>query len=1102
MLRRNIVYFWKQHVGVVLGASLCTMVLVGALLVGDSVKHSLRGMAEYRIGQVDMVLFSEDRFFRQELADELDKKLTATVAPVFILRGSISNPDADEEAGEKSRVPNVQILGVDPRFFQLSPSGQDMPLEDGQVHINETLAQTLGIGEGATLNLRLEEPALFSRDAPLSGTSDKVARISRQKVSSVLGPEQFGNFALHGSQIPPYTLMLPIQTLRDGIEAQGNRANLLLLGKSSLSQFSTENANQALEKAWTLGDAGIQALEVNNGTHWSLRSGSIFINPVLEAGFRKTGSGSSAGVLSYLINSFESGEKSAPYSFSAAYENGASSGLPDDLGDDQVVVNQWLADDLNLTSGSELTLKYFVPKGRRELSQAATTFKVHSVLPMPEKFEKGKESDWTPAFPGLTDEENCRDWEPGFAVDESRIRDKDEDYWDDFRGTPKAYVNLVAGQKMWGNRWGMSTGIRIPKGDQDLDELKSRIKQHISAKDAGLEFIPLRERAMISAKGSINLGEYIGYFSFFIIVAALALTGMLFIFSIEQRNQQTGLLLATGFTPGRIRKLFLLEGMILSTVGSLLGIFLGLGYAKALLWGLANVWDGLTGAMLIRFSANVQTLVIGGGGGVAMATLSIWVALRKQLRREPRELLHAGDQLEISGQSRPTGRLSHLLGVLLFVIALLQIAFSGGSGGTQATGNFFVCGFIFLLAALFYFNGRLARIAYHNNDLPDISVLGFRNTARRRGRSLVTIGVLAAGVFMVVAVSSFQTFGEKDWTKKSSGTGGFAITAKSAIPIYDDLNTERGREEFGLDPEKLEGVYVVPFRVRQGGDASCLNLNKTSEPTLLGVNPSELKGRFQFADKKNGWLQLDDLTEGMEIVPGIADQNTVQYGLGLKPDGLITYKDETGKPFQVRIVAMVQGSVLQGRIIIAENRFVEKFPSQAGYTQFLVDTPAEKLDHVVAHLTNTLRDQGMEAHPAWLRLSEFLAVQNTYLSIFQALGGLGLLIGSAGLGIVVARNLLERRREFGLLEALGYPIMAIRKMAIVEHRWLLTWGLAAGTATALIAVWPAILNRQEGIPFKELGILVLLLGMTSLFWIFVATQLSLKNSTLPALREE
>ena len=99
----------------------------------------------------------------------------------------------------------------------------------------------------------------------------------------------------------------------------------------------------------------------------------------------------------------------------------------------------------------------------------------------------------------------------------------------------------------------------------------------------------------------------------------------------------------------------------------------------------------------------------------------------------------------------------------------------------------------FLLAAFFYFNRRLARIAYHNNDLPDISVLGFRNTARRRGRSLVTIGVLAAGVFMVVAVSSFQTFGEKDWTKKSSGTGGFAITAQSAIPIYDDLNTERGR---------------------------------------------------------------------------------------------------------------------------------------------------------------------------------------------------------------------------------------------------------------------------------------------------------------------
>ena len=97
---------------------------------------------------------------------------------------------------------------------------------------------------------------------------------------------------------------------------------------------------------------------------------------------------------------------------------------------------------------------------------------------------------------------------------------------------------------------------------------------------------------------------------------------------------------------------------------------------------------------------------------------------------------------------------------------------------------------------------------------------------------------------------------------------------------------------------------------------------------------------------------------------------------------------------------------------------------------------------------------------------------------------------------------MERRREFGLLEAIGYSLQSVRRMAIVEHRWLMLWGLAAGTGTALIAVWPAILSRQEGFPASELCLLLLALAATSLFWIWLATNLSLKNSTIPDLREE
>ncbi|MBT3469383.1 MAG: ABC transporter permease [Opitutae bacterium] len=1104
LLRCNIAHFWRRNLGVILGSALCTMVLAGALLVGDSVRESLHRIAEQRIGQVDSLLFTEDRFFREALATQLEEKLDATAAPIFILRGSVSNPDADEETGQIARVPNIQVLGIDERFFQLAPrdSAASLPLEDGRVYVNQRLAKRLAIDNGATLNIRLEEPALFSRDAPLSGTSDKVARISRQKVSKILGPEEFGNFALHGSQIPPYTIYIPIQSLRDGIETEGQKANLLLIGKSAQTEFSTNMANDVLEEVWALEDGGIEYLKVNDGRDWSLRSGSIFINHVLEKGFRKVAPATNAGVMTYLVNAFEANGRTAPYSFATAFQPGAAPELPNNLADDEILVNQWLAEDLGLKPGSELSLKYFITQGRRELKESTATFKVRAILPMPKKFSKGQESDWTPAFPGLSDEENCRDWEPGFAIDENKIREKDEDYWDDYRGTPKAYINLSAGQKMWSNRWGQTTGIRIPVHKIAKDDLDNTIKEYVTASDAGLHFKDLRGKALESAKGSIDLGEYISYFSFFIILASLALTGMLFVFSIEQRNQQAGVLLAIGYTEGKVRRLFLIEGIVLAIAGGIVGCILSLVYAKGILWGLTNVWKDATGAMQFDFTTNFVAISMGFAIGIFMAAIALWLASHKQLRKEPRELLNAGDQLEIRTKGRPTGKLSHFLSIALFVGGLLYITFTGGSGSGAASANFFLSGFLFLLAALFFFNGRLARIAYHQGDTPDLNVLGFRNTARRRGRSLVTIGVLASGVFMVVAVSSFHVTGERDWEKKTSGTGGFAIVAKSAIPIYNDLNTKQGREEFGLDEKILAKTNIVPFRVREGDDASCLNLNKATEPTILGINPSELAGRFKFAGTKHDWSLLDADKNVPDILPGIADQNTVTYALQQKLGGLIDYKDENGRPFQIRIAGVIQGSLLQGRVLIAEKYFIEKFPSQAGYRYFLADTKSEEIETVAAHLSNILHDQGMEAHPAWKRLGEFLAVQNSYLSIFQALGGLGLLLGTAGLGIVVARNLMERRHELGLLEAIGYSLQSIRKMAIVEHRWLMLWGLAAGTGTALIAVWPAILSRQGGFPASELGVLLLGLASSSLFWIWLATILSLKNSAIPDLRKE
>src|SRR5205807_9049311 len=144
-------------------------------------------------------------------------------------------------------------------------------------------------------------------------------------------------------------------------------------------------------------------------------------------------------------------------------------------------------------------------------------------------------------------------------------------------------------------------------------------------------------------------------------------------------------------------------------------------------------------------------------------------------------------------------------------------------------------------------------------------------------------------------------------------------------------------------------------------------------------------------------------------------------------------------------------SILQGGLLISEANFIHSFPSESGYRVFLVDAPPARAPQVSAALGRALEDVGLDLTPAAERLADFNTVENTYLSIFAILGGLGLLLGSLGLGIVVLRNVLERRGELALLRAVGFGPRALRWLVFSEHSLLLGMGLLVGVVAALLA---------------------------------------------------
>ncbi|MBM4039048.1 MAG: ABC transporter permease, partial [Planctomycetes bacterium] len=619
LILRSLRHYWRTHLGVVLGALVSTAVLVGALAVGDSVRHTLRSAALARLGDVESAMDTGNRFFRYPFWWNFG-------ASVLRARGIAARGDGSARAN------NVQILGVDSNFWSVGRVRSPLTRFAGeQVVLNERLAAQLGARVGDEVLLRIDKPSVLSRDAPLVPTEDASVAM-RPTVAAIATDSQLARFSLQANQVPPYNAFLPLPYLQKKLGLEG-KANLLLSNHPAATMAAT------VRTCWSLADFGLELREVRDGTHAELRTDRVFLDPPVGPAAVKAFP-SAFGVLTYFVNELRVGEHRTPYSTVTALDRlggGArfESIFGFDLKDDEVLISGWLEVDLKAKPGDELEMSYFVVGPTRKLVEQKSRFRIRGVVPMA---GLAADRDLMPNFPGVADVDNCRDWKPGIPIDLKKIRTKDEDYWKQYRGTPKAFITLAAGQKIWSNRFGNLTAVRFPQ-PADLGKLESDILANLNPADFGLVFRPVREEALKASTQALDFGQLFLSLSFFLIAAAVLLMALLFVFGIEQRAGQVGLLLALGFTPRRVRRLMLVEGGLLAVVGGVIGAFAGTLYTRGVLAALSGVWSGAVAGTAVQYHAETSTLLMGGGIGFVVALASMWLTLRRQARRPARELL-------------------------------------------------------------------------------------------------------------------------------------------------------------------------------------------------------------------------------------------------------------------------------------------------------------------------------------------------------------------------------------------------------------------------------------------------------------------------------
>ncbi len=1115
LLLRNLLHYWRTNLAVVAGVATATAVLAGALLVGRSVQASLRELLNERLGATDYVV-SADHFFRDELAGAFSEAGSGSgrppSCPLIALEGVLAREGTTRQAHD------VAVYGVDDRFWRFHGLSTPPAFEDGTAIVGAPLAAYLGAEPGDGLLLQIES----GQDVPgesLYGRRESSNKTIRLTCREIAGQERLGEFALRPGQGTVFSVFIPLKRLQRALSQPGHANNVLIARPSS--EDETADIGERLRARITPADVGVRFRTLPSGQAVAVESARILLDEgtaraVFDAA-REAGRAAS-GVFAYVANTIRARDREIPYSVIAAADLGQGA-----LGDAQLVagsvmrsaaaeadhsiwLNEWAWRDLGVRIGEPVEVDYYRWEEPAGLVTRSARFDLAGVVSI------GGEVDATlaPDVPGVTDAATLGDWDPPFPVDLSRIRPRDEDYWERHRATPKAFVTLARGQGLWASRFGRLTAVRVALPEDELAEL---LRGQLDPDAIGFSVAAVRRNGLDASRGAVDLGQYFLYFSFFLIVAAVLLSASFFRLGIEQRVRELGTLRAVGFSISTLRRVLLAEGVILLLAGSLLGVAGALAYGGALVAGLRTWWIGAVGTTRVDLHVSWSALAVGIGAGIATSLgATVWT-LRSVARSSPRELLAGVLEAPDTGARR-----TRVLGVVpaVTLAAAVLVVAASAVGAIPSMGGFFGAGTLLLVSTL----SLAARVLRRANPRPimghgwrALARLAFRGAAHRPARSLLPVALIASATFIVVSVDVFRKDSAGDQWDRHSGTGGYAFVATSALPVLSDPAAPAGREALGIDAvgaPALTDVRFVSFRERPGDEASCLNLYAPGEPRLLGVPSAFIaQGRFSFGaslaattdEQKNPWLLLQkELDDG--VIPAIGDANSLQYSMHLGLGEETVVRGATGAAHRLRIVAALKDSMLQGALIVSEANLLGMFPSLEGYRFFLVEVPPARAASVTAPLTEHLADWGIRVESASERLAAFHEVENTYLSTFQSLGALGLVLGTVGLLAVLLRNVLERRAELALLRAVGYRQTTLTGMLVAEHVLLMVAGLVSGTVSALVAIAPAVAARGGVVPAAMVGLLLAAVTAAGLISSLLGGVVVLRSPLVEALRSE
>lgn len=1105
--------WFVQLVALTAACAVVAATIAGALGVGDALQGGLRALALERLGGIAATVVADD-FVRADLAREVARAGGPPVVPAIVLEVAL---DAPASTGRDARSARATLLACD-QAAALGFDRQAPAVGHDEVAINEVLARNLGVSTGETIVLRIAKRSEVPADSPLGRrTMESLGR--RLRVVAVLPPRGIGRFSLRPAQVTGGMALVSLSTAQEMLR-RGDVANAAF----AVGDVDPEAIRQTLHPA--LEDYGLKLEEMAGG---ALRLSSrrlLLPTEVDRAAAEVLGPLGGKRTLAFLVNEIgvpATGglpAASIPYSTvlgvdtpslpvgSLVDASGGELSIPDDEG---IVIDQWMADDFAaqghpVAPGDVVDVRLFRSEtlhGRVE--EMTHRLRITGVARME---GAAVARSLVPEVEGITDEKSIADWDPPFPFDRSKVRtvpphDEDDRYWKAHGATPKAFVSLGCGERLAGSRFGATTAWFVPPTSR-MAEVAAELAGNIVPEKLGLRVEASRRDALAAAKGSTPFGGLFLALSSFVVAAGLLLEWLLFSLLVAARRRDIGVLSAIGWPAARITGLLVLVGALAAAVGGIVGTASGPAWARLLLGALSSSWNASVAAgSSSAFGDGVirwTSLVVGAVAGFLLSMAAIVSAARRAAGQKPLTLLRGGGD---AAADRPrAGRRALVVALLALVGALAITALAGRLEAQAAVGMFFLSGVLALVGLLSLVRLLLTRGPGGRAGLKSLVGLAWRGLAHRPSRAFSIAAIVAVAEFLIVAVSAFSLSSPPRPRERSGPTGGWTSIATFAAPTAVNPADADAAADLGLSDDArqmLAGATLEPIRASAGDDASCTNLYAPARPIVLGVGPRFVaRGGFRFtghapltsagsSSAANPWQLLGRTGDGP--IPAILDDATARWALKLGGVGArFTLPDDEGTLVEFEIVGLLEPGILQGWVIVAESDFQAVFPSRSGAAMALIDAGEEPPAAVDRAASAAWVDAGVTIQPTLERLRSLSAVQNTFLAAFQALGTLGLLLGTAGVAAAQIQGVLERIGTFGLLGAVGFPPARLRAIVLLETCFMVGLGLAAGALAGAVTLPAHIAGGRAVVPLAWIALTCGLTLLVALLAGLVATR--------------